>query len=170
MNKQALAYTDELVDVLIDELGLAKDIPVISTGGSMGGQSALVYTAYSKHNVVSCVTNCPVCDMVFHYDEREDLPRTIYSAIFNEKCSLDEALRAISPLHLLDKMPRVKYHIFHCDSDKAVNINVHSDRLVGAMKEKSFDVTYDVVKGRGHCDLSLEAKRKFSEYVLGSVR
>jgi len=169
MNKQALAYTDELVDVLIEALNLKKDIPIISTGGSMGGQSALVYTAYSRHNVVSCVVNCPVCDMVFHYDEREDLPRTIYSALFNEKCSLDEALRSISPLHLLHKMPRVKYHIFHCDSDMAVNINVHSEKLVAAMRKEGFDVTYDVVNGRGHCDLSLAAKRKFSEYVLDSV-
>ncbi|MBQ7975611.1 MAG: hypothetical protein IJ300_08010, partial [Clostridia bacterium] len=48
MNKQAVAYTDEIIDVLIKQYELSEDIPIVSTGGSMGGLSALVYTAYSK--------------------------------------------------------------------------------------------------------------------------
>ena len=58
-----------------------ENIPVVSTGGSMGGQSALVYCAYSKRTPVACVANCPVCDTVFHFTERPDLPRTLYSAV-----------------------------------------------------------------------------------------
>ena len=41
--------------------------------------------------------------------------------------------------------------------------------FIAAMRKEGFNVTYDVVNGRGHCDLSLAAKRKFSEYVLDSV-
>ncbi len=146
-----------------------ENIPIVSMGGSMGGQSALVYTVYAKRTPVSCVANCPVCDVVFHFTEREDLPRTLYSALFNEPGTLEDALKSISPLHLVDKMPKVKYHIFHCNQDRAVNIDAHSEKFVSALKQRNYDITYDIVDGRGHCDLTLEMKRAFANYVIDSI-
>ena len=169
MNKQAVSFTDEVIDVLIEEHNLPENIPIISTGESMGGQSALVYCAYAKRTPVACVANCPVCDVVFHFTERDDLPRTLYSAVYNEPGTLDEALKSISPLHLMDKMPGISYHVFHCNEDEAVNINAHSEKLVSQFRDKGFKYTYDVVNGRGHCDLTLEMKRKFSEYVINNI-
>lgn len=168
MNKQAVSYTDEIIDVLKEKYSL-ENLPLVSIGGSMGGQSALVYTLYSKHKPVACVANCPVCDVVFHFTERKDLPRTLYSAVFNEETTLDEALKSISPLHLVDKMPDVDYHIFHCDEDMAVNIDAHSKKFVKSMKEKNKNITFDIVAGRGHGDLTLEMQRKFEDYVVESV-
>ena len=60
MNNQAVKYTDEIIDVLIEKYDLNEDIPIVSTGLSMGGQSALVYTAKAKRTPVACVANCPV--------------------------------------------------------------------------------------------------------------
>lgn len=169
MNKQAVAYTDEIVDVLIEKYNLNKNIPLVSIGGSMGGQSALVYTVYSKHNIVSCVANCPVCDVAYHFTERKDLPRTLYSAIFNESGTLEEALKSISPLHIADKMPKIEYHIFHCNKDMAVNISAHSEKFVKKMQDKKHNITFDIVDGRGHCDLTLDMQRKFENYVVESI-
>ena len=109
MNRQAVSYTDEIVDVLLDKFQLSEDIPIISTGGSMGGQSALVYCAYAKRTPKACVTDCPVCDVVYHFSERIDLPRTMYSALYQENCSFDEALRSISPIHLVGKLPKIPH-------------------------------------------------------------
>jgi len=169
MNKQAVAYTDEIIDVLIGKYNLSDNIPIVSTGGSMGGQSALVYTAYAKHQPVACVANCPVCDVVFHFTERKDLPRTLYSALFNEPGTLEDALKSISPLHIIDKMPKVKYHIFHCNKDMAVNIDAHSKKLISEFDKRQYEFTFDVVEGRGHCDLTLEMKRKFAEYAINAI-
>jgi len=169
MNKQAVAYTDEIIDVLIGKYNLSDNIPIVSTGGSMGGQSALVYTAYAKHQPVACVANCPVCDVVFHFTERKDLPRTLYSALFNEPGTLEDALKSISPLHIIDKMPKVKYHIFHCNKDLAVNIDAHSKKLISEFDKRQYEFTFDVVEGRGHCDLTLEMKRKFAEYAINAI-
>ncbi|MBQ7922948.1 MAG: prolyl oligopeptidase family serine peptidase [Clostridia bacterium] len=169
MNRQNVDYTDELLDVLFKEYDLPEDLPVISTGGSMGGLSALVYMAYAKRTPVACVANCPVCDMPFHFTERPDLPRTIYSAIYTYDCTLDEALRSLSPLHLADKLPKEsKYYIFHCDKDGAVNKEKHSDRLVEKMKG-SHTVEYFAVPGRGHCDLTPEMWEKYHECAIKSV-
>ena len=49
MNKQAVSYTDELVDLLINHYHLSPNIPIVSTGGSMGGLSCLIYALYASH-------------------------------------------------------------------------------------------------------------------------
>ncbi|MBQ8571752.1 MAG: prolyl oligopeptidase family serine peptidase [Kiritimatiellae bacterium] len=169
MNKQAVAYTDEILDVLFEKYNLPEGTPVVSTGGSMGGQSALVYTRYSKRTPVACVANCPVCDMVFHFTEREDLPRTIYSAYFNEDCTMNEALEKHSPLHLASQMPKIKYLIFHCDDDRAVNIDSHSRRFVEAMMALSHDISFVVVPDKGHCNIGDENYKKFMDFCINTI-
>lgn len=96
MNRQAVALADEIVDVLIAAHQLREDIPVISTGGSMGGLSALVYTRYAKRTPAACVANCPVCDLPYHFTERPDLPRTLYSAFGSYEGTMEDALRTAS--------------------------------------------------------------------------
>ena len=66
-------------------------------------------------------------------------------------------------------MPKVKYHIIHCDSDLAVNIDAHSKKFVSALKDNNCNITFDIVKGRGHCDLTLEMKKKFADYVINAI-
>lgn len=169
MNKQAVGYTDEIIDVLFDDFQLPADLPIVSSGRSMGGLASLVYMAYARRTPVACVANCPVCDAVFHFTERDDLPRTMYSALYHEQGTLEEALKSISPLHLAEKMPEASYHIFHCEADQAVNMQAHSDKFVAKMREYSHNVTYDTVPGRGHCKLTLKMKKRYEEYVLAAI-
>lgn len=166
MNRQAVEYTDELVDVLLQHYGLPDSLPVVSTGGSMGGMSALVYTRYAGRTPVACVANCPVCDLPFHFTERPDLPRTLYSAFANEPGTMQQALEAHSPLHLAQDMPDVDYVLFHCTADEAVNKEKHSDRFVAAMRACGRRITYYEVPDRGHCDLPLEMKQRYVKMPL----
>lgn len=168
MNRQTVNYTDEIIDILIEQYNLPDNIPIVSSGGSMGGQSALVYTFYAKRTPVACVANCPVCDLPFHFTERMDLPRTLYSAFYTYDMSLDEALKSASPIHLVGNMPNVKYYIFHCESDLAVNKEKHSDVFVGKMKEQ-YDIVYHTVPGRGHCDLTDEMMKLYNDYICKSI-
>lgn len=169
MNRQAVAYTDEILDVLLAHYGLSENIPIASTGGSMGGMSALVYTYYAKRTPVVCVANCPVCDMPYHYTERPDLPRTLYSAFYHENGTMEEALEAVSPIHLAQRMPDIPYFLFHCDADKAVNKEKHSDRFVAAMREAGRSITYHVIAGRGHCDIGDDMKELYREYAANII-
>ena len=106
---------------------------------------------------------------MYHFTERKDLPRTLYSSLFNEAGTLEDALKSISPLHLIEKMPKVKYHIFHCNEDKDVNIDAHSKKLISEFEKRQYDFTFDVVEGRGHCDLTLKMQRKFAENVIKAI-
>ena len=150
MNDQAVSYTDELLDVIRAHYSLRDDMPVVATGGSMGGLCALVYTRYARVTPVACVANCPVCDLPFHYTERPDLPRTLYSAFGGD--DLDIALRRHSPLHLVESMPDARYVVFHCEEDHAVNIHSHSEKFVDAMLI-NHHIEYHTVPDRDHCDL-----------------
>ena len=170
MNEQAVAYTEELIRVLLGRYDLPDDLPVVATGGSMGGLCALVYTRYARHTPVACVANCPVCDLEFHYAERPDLPRTLYSAFWGSGFdTLGEALRAHSPLHLVKSMPACRYTIFHCEADRAVNIHSHSEKFVRAMREAGHDIRYFTVPGRGHCDLDEASAERYGRIALEAV-
>lgn len=153
MNKHTVDFTDEIIDVLFKKHNLPADTPIVSCGGSMGGQGALVYTAYSKRTPRYCVANCPVCDLPYHFTERPDLPRTLYTAFASYEGTLEDALRSASPFHLVDKMPKeTKYHLFHCEEDGAVNIDKHARPFVELM-QKEHDLTFYSVPNRTHCDL-----------------
>ena len=166
MNRQTLRFTDEIVSVLNARYG--RDLPVASTGGSMGGLSAIVYTAYSEHSPIVCVANCPVCDLPYHYSERPDLPRTLYSAFGTEEGAMSEVLARFSPLHLVDKLPRIPYHLFHCAEDRAVLLSAHSAPFTKAMQQAGHEITLEIVPDRGHCDLTPDAWARCNQYILDS--
>ena len=170
MNRDEVRLADEILDVLYAQLGLDENIPLISIGGSMGGLACIVYTKYAKRTPVGCVANCPVCDLPYHFTERVDLPRTLYSAFYGYDCTLDEALLSCSPLHLAKDLPPVtEYTVFHCDKDGAVNIDMHSEKFVKELSQYRH-VDYYVVHDRDHCDLDEENHNKYREVVLSYIR
>ena len=169
MNAQAVAYTDEIIDVIFEKYALPESTPVISMGNSMGGLASLVYTRYSKRTPVACISNCPVCDLVYHFTERPDLPRTIYSAFWNEEGELNDILKKYSPVHLAPEMPDAKYYIFHCDKDKSVNLGFHSQKFVAAMNECGKGVELEVIPDRGHCKLTFAANNKRLRLALDYI-
>ncbi len=166
MNEKACERADVIIDMMAEHYGM-KDPQVVSTGGSMGGLCSIVFCHYSRHNVVACVSNCPVCDLPYHYTERPDLPHTLFDA-FYECDDLDAAMVAHSPLHLAAELPEIEYHIFHCDADQAVNIDKHSRRFIEAMKGRN--ITFDVIPGRGHCQLTDDMVAKYDQFIIDAVK
>jgi dipeptidyl aminopeptidase/acylaminoacyl peptidase len=169
MNRAAVALTDEIVEVLCEKYALGEDVRIVSTGLSMGGLSALTYCAYARITPVASVTNCPVCDLPYHFTERNDLPRTLYSAFFDYEGTMDQALRSASPVHLAaaGKMPRIPYTILHCEEDTAVNLETHSEAFATAMRPWC-EVRLLRVPLRGHCELSPRAQMQLRISVLAA--
>ena len=169
MNKDEVRLSDEIIDTLKAKYGLDDSTPLVATGGSMGGLACIVYTKYAKHTPVGCVANCPVCDLPFHFTERVDLPRTLYSAFYSYDCTLDEALKSASPLHLAGELPlKTEYTIFHCEKDSAVNIDAHSEKFVKELS-KTREVKYIRVPDKDHCDLGEENYQRFLSIALSYI-
>lgn len=150
MNREARAFVDELVEAIYENYSLGREIPLISTGGSMGGLSALLYSRYSKMPVAACLALYPVCDTEYHMNERIDLPRTMHHAFRGYKEDMDKMLVEHSPLKQVEQMRGIPYLIIHGDKDLAVNKEMHSDRMVAKMREKGLAVEYVEVPEMGH--------------------
>ena len=151
MNRQARAMVDKLVDAIYATHGLPGSMPLICTGGSMGGQASLLYTRYAKRRVSVCLANCPVCDLKYHFHERSDLPPTIRHAFLGYAGSLDSLLAEHSPLHQVAAMPDIPHRIIHGGNDKCVSKQHHSDKMVAAMRKRKMNVEYVEVADMGHC-------------------
>ncbi|HEY5561707.1 MAG TPA: prolyl oligopeptidase family serine peptidase [Clostridiaceae bacterium] len=169
MNDTAVHYTDDIIDAIFEKYNLDSNIPIISTGGSMGGLSALIYTRYSKRTPRACAANCPVCDLPFHLAEREDLPRTLYSAFEHYDQDFMGALESASPIHQVKSMPRIPYYVVHGDADTAVNKFKHSDVFVCKMKKENYSIIYNEVPNMTHCDLKGEELKKYWDFIFSII-
>lgn len=165
MNKFAIRFVDEVMDAIFDRFDLPEDTPIISSGYSMGGYSALVYTRYSKRTPAACAALCPVCDFAFHYTERDDIPRTIYLAYMGYDMPFEEAIKSASPVELCDTMPDIPYAIYHGTADIEVRKDRHSDVFVAKMRALGRDVRYTEMEGLGHCAMTGVAEGEYHEFV-----
>jgi len=150
MNRQARALVDEIVEAVYAHYKLKSSVPLVCTGGSMGGSSSLLYTRYARRPVAACLANVPMCDAVYHFDERDDLPRTFHAAFLGYKGSLTALLQEHSPLAQVRHMPRIPYQIVAGGADAAVSKKHHADRMVAALRRRKLDVTYIEIPKMGH--------------------
>ena len=168
MNRSAVRYADALVEAVFRGFSLPENTPIVASGGSMGGLAALVYPVYARRTPAAAAADSPVCDLVYHFSERDDLPRSILSAFADYNCSLEEALCSASPLQLVEDMPRIRYYIVHGDRDTDVIKEHHPDKLVPAMKSLGLDVTYIEVPGMEHCRMG-KAAEGFDRFIDESL-
>lgn len=150
MNRAARDFIDELVEFIYSHYMLDSNIPLVSTGASMGGMSALLYARYAKRPVSACLALFPVCDFKYHFSERPDLPRSIYHSLRGYGDDMEALFAEHSPLIQAGNMPDIPYLIIHGDRDMAVNKQAHSDKLVAALKSRGLNVEYMEVPGMGH--------------------
>ncbi|MCR4950965.1 MAG: prolyl oligopeptidase family serine peptidase [Solobacterium sp.] len=171
MNESALRYTDWLLDEIFRLFDLPKDLPIVSTGYSMGGLAALIFPIYSSHKVTACMANSPVCDLVSHFHERIDLPRTILNAFITYPDGLEAGIESHSPLHQVDKMPDIPYWIVAGGADEEVIKARHSDRLIEAMKARGLRVTYHDVEDMQHWQINrYDVLKEMHAFLKGEFR
>jgi dipeptidyl aminopeptidase/acylaminoacyl peptidase len=171
MNRSSRASIDDLISSVYKHFKLATDIPLIVTGGSMGGQGALIYTRYSPHRIAACFANYPVCDLEYHFTERPDLPPTMRYAFRDQPADFQSALIEHSPLKQAGSMPDIPYLIIHGDKDLAVNKEKHSDRFIAEMRRLGRRIEYLEVPGMGHAtNVPLEASRKQIDFVKSFMK
>jgi len=166
MNDPTRDLFDEVIDGVRARYGLDPSLPLIASGGSMGGHAALAYCFKSRHRVTACQVNCPVCDLPYHFTERPDLPRTFYHAYGREEGIL-ERLAGSSPLHQAARLPAIPYQILHGVEDKAVSKEHHSDRLVAALRPRGLPLEYIEVPEMGHCGPfpTFALYRRFMDFI-----
>ena len=150
MNRTARGFVDEVVDAVYERYGLKDGTPLISTGGSMGGLSSLLYTRYARRRIDACLALFPVCDLEAHFSERPDLPPTILHAFRGFPEDRATLFAENSPIVQVGGMPDIPYLVIHGDKDDAVSKTKHSDPFVAAMRRVGRNVDYMEVPGMTH--------------------
>ena len=135
MNRQAIAYTNEVMNVICTYYSLSSTIPIAVTGTFMGGQAALRYMAYGERTPVICSVVSPPCDLETLYKERPEVQRTLYNSVFMEDGTLDEALKAASPLFFVDKLPKAFYRIDLFSDESVITCESSVECFVQKMEE-----------------------------------
>lgn len=165
MNDAAVRTVDMVVDAVKEKYGLG-DVPMVNTGGSMGGAGALMYTADGKHRACACAVSGPACDLLSMTEDFPDGMCTVYRAVAHYDMPFEDAVKRISPLYQLDRLPEIPYFVAHTDADEIIRIEKNAEPLVAGLRARGHDVTYMVVPGQAHCDIGPEAQLEFDRFVF----
>ena len=168
MNKQALEYTNEVLDIVYQKYAKLRDLPMAITGISMGGYSAMIYSIRGKYKPSVAVLNCPCCDMYYQYEQKVLFQRIFYSAFWHEEGTAQQMLVENSPVNLADQLPSIKYYFFHSETDEVLDKSGHSDRMVARMRQLGYDVTYEEFTGCVHGDLPEGGEDRLRNYLLSA--
>lgn len=167
MNKGAVRVTDLVVNAFMQKYGWASDadFPLVVMGGSMGGQSALIYSIDSAHKVNACVAHCPCYDIYDCFNALDSFPRTFVSAVNAYDMPLEEALKSISPGCRVDELPNIPYLITADEFDELIPVN-GLEKYVEQVKNAGRSVTYMRLAGQPHGGISAEDRGRMDEFVL----
>ncbi len=167
-NKGVVRLADLVVDALKKHYELPDGIPVVSTGGSMGGLGALVYTHDSRHNVVACMAACPGINIPKCYHEAAHRPSAMLSAVASYDMPIAEALRTISPYDNFDTMPKVPYYVVCNENDSAFDAE-EMKGYVEEMKGRGLDVTFKFLPGTSHGEFTDEERVSYQSFIIDAV-
>lgn len=168
-NRASMDLCDRVIDLVYEKHGLSDSVPLVITGESMGGLTALAYTVYSKRRAVACAVNCPVADLE-KMNMRRDILRGLCAAYASENTSLEEAIRRASPVELVDRYPVIPYYIIQGGMDDELSEQVRAGALlVPKMKARGLDVEYVYVPGMVHCHIPMHEYDAYYAFVKEQV-
>jgi len=110
-NNAAVRMADGVVCALAEKYCLPEEFPLAVSGGSMGGQGALIYAAETRFKLRCAAVACPCIDVPAAYSIRPEFSRTFFSAAAGYDLPITEALERLSPVHRLADLPDIEYFI-----------------------------------------------------------
>ena len=168
-NRGAVRIADAVVAALAEKYGLGKEFPLLVSGGSMGGQGALMYAAETRYSLCGVAVACPCTDIPALFYVRPEFPRTFISAVAGYDMPLEEALQQISPINRVNDMQDTAYYICSNSADELIP-ELQIDTFTEALQNRGISVTYrrqpDTLHGQFLPEIWEEMHRFMLERVL----
>jgi len=168
MRDVSIKTTDDIIAAVIEKYSLKEDIKITLTGGSMGGLGVLAYAAKGKYKAVSCSTSCPVCDLFSVSKFSHFFAASVYFAVCHMNTDYESAVKEISPIYFVDKLPDVPYFLIWCDKDDVVLPEDNAIPLISKMKAQKLNLKEYLIEGAGHCQHTGESIDKLVEFITQS--
>lgn len=169
MNRGAVRMINALVNALREKYGFTESTPWAVMGGSMGGLGALIYTASHGGDPAriptACLAHCPCVNAPDRVNCRPHITRTFFRAVADYEMPIAQALETISPIHRVQDMPRIPYHIINDLEDELFPAE-QMDAYVEQMLERGHSVTYHRLEGRRHGELTEQEWAHIRHFLL----
>lgn len=172
MNDVTVAFADELIDVAIKMFDLPEDIPLVYSGGSMGGLGGIVYSKLAKRRPVACCVDSPVCEIYTDFEEQSgERKRSIFNAYYGMSGDIMDILKEHSPLEMYMTLPKIPYYFVGGSEDKGIVPSEHGAKLAKLMQEAGYDAKFTLVEGCGHCGLDAfpEALKDYIGFAIEQI-
>jgi len=165
--KSSQEFNEQVLDAVYDRLEAREDIPLISTGGSMGGLTAMHYTVFGKRKACACAVNCPVSDMLHFFENAPQDRRAFLSAHILEEGTLEDILDANSPLHFADRFPDIPYFLVYGEKDSYFT-DKQRPPFVEKLQQLGVNHSVWIQPEMGHCQLMQfpESKAKYLHFIM----
>lgn len=171
MSENSQEFNKQVIDAVYDKLQASDDIPLIISGGSMGGLTALNYLVRGKRRACACALNCPVTDMSEFYNSSIGSRRAILSAHIEKDCPLDIIMRNFSPINFADKLPRIPYFLIFGERDTHF-IDYQLPPFEEKLKEYGHDYILTVHPEMEHCDIRNHPKalQEYCDFIISATK
>jgi len=170
MSNNSQAFNEQVIDAAYERLGADESLPLIVSGGSMGGLTALNYLIYGKRRAKGCALNCPVTDLNKIFSDRRDFRRAILSAHIEKDEPLDDVMERYSPICFARDLPHIPYFLAFGGSD-VYFCNTQMPPIIEQLKRCQLQYTLLTVPEMKHCDLDSHPKAQaaYREFIISLI-
>ena len=170
MSKSSQIFNEQVLDAVYDRLGAPDSIPLVITGGSMGGLTALNYLVYGKRPATACAVNCPVTDMCEVFENRPAVRRAILAAHITEERTLGDILAHHSPCRFVDRLPKIPYLFLYGERDERYT-HIQMPPMKKALEASGLDYTITIWPNMEHCDFANhpDARQYYCRFILSAI-
>lgn len=171
MQKGSIRITDLVVDAIFKKYALDELTPVLVSGGSMGGQGAIMYAARSRHKekIRAIAAACPCFDLTDCIFSDPIFPRAFVLGAADQQCSLMEALENLSPLHRIDELATVPYFIA-CDGADQFFDATRMKEFADMLSARGASVIFRHMDGLTHGAFTPEVRNEFTSFLIEHSR
>lgn len=171
MGSNAQLFIEQCIDAAYDRLGLDDGVPLLVTGGSMGGLTALNYAVIGKRRICGCAAVCAVADITSCYNNIPDMRRAILSAHIEKEGDLLEITDRFSPVNFADRLPKVPYFLLYGAKDSFFT-GVQLPEFIKALDSAGVEYELLVHPDMGHCNVncSPEIIPKWADFLINCIK
>lgn len=170
MSENSQIFNEQVLNAVYDRLGVDENVPLIISGGSMGGMTALNYLIRGKRRATACALNCAVTDLNRIFEDKRDFRRAMLSAHIEKDGEPGEIFRTYSPVCFAEQLPQIPYFLVYGEADTYF-AQTQMPPFAELMKKHGLEHTLFLEKGMAHCDLAGhgEVYRQYCDFIIRAV-
>lgn len=161
-------FNEQVLDAVYGKLNLSDDIPLIISGGSMGGMTAFMYCIDGKRKPKACAMNCPVTNVRAHFENNFYIRRAIMDAHIDKETDMLAFTESISPVYRIADFPDIPVFSLFGGKDSCITEKEYIP-FIEKMKIKNMETV--ISEEMEHCGTDNDEKgyRAMTDFIINAA-